>query len=143
MPTLNGIGTKFHGFRSDRGDGTICVTNWLVFLYFPILPLSSSRIRFSTNESGQLVYHVVEKIPMNVLEIATTYFWGWVITPILWFWPIPFAVREVGEYLGYTNENAEGGFYMFVIIFAIAWIAVFAWKWKDWDDKRWFRDYAK
>ena len=136
MPTLNGIGTKYHGFRNTTPDGISDVTLWLVFLYLPILPLRSYRMQCTPGENNELYYQLLERIPMNVSSILTTYFFGWIVTPILWFWPIPFAVREVGEYLGYTNEDAEGGFYTFVIIFAIAWMAVFAWCWKNWDEKR-------
>ena len=136
MPTINGIGTKFHGFRRDSSDDTLCVTSWFVFLYFPVIPVSAYRIRIVEMEKKQYGYEVLEKIPFNGKEILTTYFWGWVIAPVLWVWPIPFAVREVGEYLGYANEEGVGGFYLFVVIFAITWIAVFAWKWKDWEETR-------
>ncbi|MBI3136919.1 MAG: hypothetical protein HYZ14_19745 [Bacteroidetes bacterium] len=136
MATLNGIGTKFHGFRNCQPDGTADVTLWLVFLYFPIIPLRSYRIKRKATTMREFSYTVQEKIPLHFKSVLTTWFFGWIVTPILWFWPLPFAVREVGEYLGYTTENADGAFYYFVIAFAITYIVVFAWKWKDWDEKR-------
>lgn len=136
MPTLNGVGTKYHGFRNTTPDGVSDVTLWFVLLYFPIIPLRSNRIRCSKGKDGHIYFSILEKIPMNLSSVLTTWFFGWIVTPILWFWPLPFAVREVGEYLGYTTENADGAFYYFVITFAITYIVVFAWKWKDWDEKR-------
>jgi hypothetical protein len=136
MATLNGVGTKFHGFKNTQPDGTSDVTLWFVLLYFPVLPLRAYRIRCTETERREIYYTILERIPMDLKSILTTYFFGWIVTPVLWFWPMPFAVREVGEYFGYTNENAEGGFYTFVIVFAIAWLIVFAWKWKDWDERR-------
>lgn len=134
--TLNGIGTKFNGFKNCQQDGRCDVTLWFVFLFFPIIPIRAYSIKREQTDLRQFKFTVIERLPLNLKSVLTTYFFGWIITPILWFWPMPFAVREVGEYFGYTNERAEGGFYYFVIAFAISWIAIFAWKWRDWDERR-------
>jgi 4-amino-4-deoxy-L-arabinose transferase-like glycosyltransferase len=43
--TLNGIGTTFYGERDFRADGTHLTTEWLVFLYIPLIPIRSLRAR--------------------------------------------------------------------------------------------------
>jgi len=137
MPwTLNGVGTKFNGFTNHKPDGTSDVVLWLVVLFFPIIPLRAYRIKTIEAEPNEFYYETLQRIPMDLKSVLVTYFFGWIVTPILWFWPMPFAVREVGEYFGYTNENADGGFYTFVIVFSIAWIIVFTWRWNAWDEKR-------
>ncbi len=136
MATLNGIGTKFNGFQNSSAEGISEVTLWITFFYFPIIPLKAYTIKRHATDMREFRYDVLEKKSLQLKSVLITYFYGWIVTPILWFWPMPFAVREVGEYLGYTNENAEGGIYYFIITFAILWIVVFAWKWKDWDERR-------
>ncbi len=44
--TLNGIGTTFYGQRDFLADGTHITTEWLVFLYVPLIPLRSLRVRY-------------------------------------------------------------------------------------------------
>lgn len=42
--SLNGIGTKFYGQRDFHADGSYITTQWLVFLYLPLIPLRSLRV---------------------------------------------------------------------------------------------------
>ena len=44
MKTYNGIGTKLYGRAEAHPDGSCVVTKWVVFLYFPIMPLGSYRV---------------------------------------------------------------------------------------------------
>ncbi len=47
MPsTLNGIGTKFYGQRDFSPDGSYITTEWFVFIYIPLIPLKSLRVRY-------------------------------------------------------------------------------------------------
>jgi hypothetical protein len=48
MPyTLNGIGSGYYGKRDFRSDGSFVTTEWLSFLYVPILPFRSLRVRYN------------------------------------------------------------------------------------------------
>jgi hypothetical protein len=87
--TLNGIGTTFYGQRDFRADGTYVTTEWIAFLYFPILPLRSLRVRyvgpgdpptfgFGSSES----YSVYEKRFPNWKQVLFTY--GYVGFMIAW-----------------------------------------------------------
>ena len=42
--TLNGIGTTFYGQRDFQPDGSYLTTEWLVFLYVPLIPIRSLRV---------------------------------------------------------------------------------------------------
>ena len=45
MPfSINGIGTKWYGSALKEPDGSYVVTEWVVFLFIPIIPLGSKRI---------------------------------------------------------------------------------------------------
>jgi hypothetical protein len=42
--SINGCGTTWYG-ASDRGeDGSYVVTEWIVFLFIPLIPLGSKRV---------------------------------------------------------------------------------------------------
>jgi hypothetical protein len=43
--TLNGIGAAFYGQRDFREDDTYITTEWIVFLYAPVVPLRSLRVK--------------------------------------------------------------------------------------------------
>lgn len=51
MPhAINGIGTMWIGKRSMEADGSYVVTEWIVLLHIPILPLRSFRVRPAGDE---------------------------------------------------------------------------------------------
>ena len=106
------------------------------FFYFPILPLNRQVIRRIVTHPAEFEFIIIRNTPISMKEVFKTYLWGWILTPLVVFWPFPFAVREVGEYFGYTNDKAEGTLYWMIIIFAIAWLIISVWNWKDYDDVR-------
>lgn len=132
MFRLNGIGTSFNGFNYKAETDSYKVTLWFSFLFFPIFPISAKLIKREITRSNEFKLVVLENLKLDGKQILTTYFYGWVIGPLLWFWPIPFAVIEVAEKIGYAESN----FYNVVIAFTIIWLIVFAWKWKDWEEER-------
>lgn len=136
MSTLNGIGTKFYGIRGPLEDGKCTATVWITFLYFPLIPLYRVEFIRQLTHPRQFIYTIIQKQKLRFSEIVKTLLTGWIAVPVMMFWPMPFAVREVGEKLGYTDHNAGGAFYTFVIVFAITWLVVFVWKWKDRDERR-------
>lgn len=42
---INGMGTTTYGKRDFLADGSFVTTKWIVFLWIPVLPLSSMRVR--------------------------------------------------------------------------------------------------
>jgi len=92
MYTLNGIGTTLYGRRyltkkdlhnmgiDVEGGVPYIATMWFVFLFVPIIPLSSYIVFAESEESGFFVhsskqYHMI-KINMNWNQV----FKGWAIT---------------------------------------------------------------
>jgi hypothetical protein len=98
--TLNGIGTTFYGQREFRADGTYVTTEWIAFLYFPIIPLRSLRVRyvgpgdsptfgFGSSEN----YSVYEKRFPNWKQVSFTY--GYVALLILWVCFVSWAAIRI------------------------------------------------
>lgn len=81
MPfTFNGIGTTFYGARDFALDGTYTTTEWFTFLYVPIIPLRSLRIRsldsgkyFVVYSSQQYAVH--GKGRPNLKQVLSIYGW--------------------------------------------------------------------
>ena len=45
MPsTINGCGTKWYGKSLEESDGSYVVTEWITFLWIPLIPLGSKRV---------------------------------------------------------------------------------------------------
>ena len=90
MGTFNGIGTKIYGKAQRRTDGSYVATNWFTLIYFPIIPLSSMRIReVSTTGFNAIVvahqkftYQILGPVPMkdNLRQIFLT--WLWTLIPV-------------------------------------------------------------
>lgn len=43
--SVNGIGTRIYGKRDFLTDGSFVTTRWVTFLWVPLFPLSSMRVR--------------------------------------------------------------------------------------------------
>lgn len=134
--TVNGIGTRLYGVSIPNAVGESNATLWVTFAYLPILPIRRYIIKRMITKPSTFRYTIIEKTPLQVKEILTTYFLGWIATPFFLLWPLPFAIKEVAIKLGYTNENGEGILYNLAIGFFIIWIIFAVFKWKMWDDRR-------
>jgi len=94
--TFNGIGTTFYGKRDFRKDGTFVTTEWVSFIYFPLFPLRSFRVRYQGPAERRFPigfgsaesYSVFEKTPPNPKQVLCVYAYalfavGWVFSLIL------------------------------------------------------------
>jgi len=78
MPSsFNGIGTRYYG-RADPSDSdSYTATEWIVFLWIPILPLRSWRVgphrkgRDSLLFSNEKFY--VKSVPLNLRQVVLGY----------------------------------------------------------------------
>ena len=75
--TFNGFGTKFYG-RTDPGlDGSVVMTEWIVALYFPILPLGSFRVLPTGKATNLVVYnsasYLMHPVPLNAKQVRNGY----------------------------------------------------------------------
>jgi hypothetical protein len=93
MPkTFNGIGSTFYGSRDNADDGSYVTTEFLVFCYIPILPLSSYRVfpvgkgtnsNWLVYRSSSQEYHVKE-VPLNLRQIVNVYATA-ILVPVVFF----------------------------------------------------------
>jgi hypothetical protein len=131
MSTLNGIGTTLLGIGSPNDRGERTATRWVTFLYAPIVPLNRYTVRFLPYRGSGFHYEILaeEKLAWN--EIALTYLYGWLLFPLLIFWPMPIAVIEVWQWL-----KLPAGLHTPFIVFTIVWLLTAVWKLSDWHEKR-------
>src|SRR5437899_6194648 len=78
--TFNGIGTTFYGARDFALDGSYTTTEWFVFVYVPISPLRSLRIR-NVQGGKNLVFYSSEQYAVyskgrpNLKQVLSIYGW--------------------------------------------------------------------
>jgi hypothetical protein len=85
--TFHGIGTKFYGQRDFRSDGTYITTEWLVFLYIPVIPLRSLRVGFKGSQDIPMLWHresfaIYEKTYPNWKQVL--YVYSYMFSYVLW-----------------------------------------------------------
>jgi len=76
--TLQGIGTTFYGQRDFREDGSYITTEWVVFLFIPVIPLRSLRVWEQDSEAIGAIYSktnyaVLEKSLPNWKQVLCVY----------------------------------------------------------------------
>ena len=137
MSTINGIGTLRYGWN-HYPDGTASATLWFVIGFLPVIPLRRERLCVVSDGLDQpraidvagaalgaavgvgsgfrSQLQVLQKEPMQLAGILGTYFFGFVVTPLLAFgvplvgvWAgvrllelLKFNMREYGAYVGIT-----------------------------------------
>lgn len=86
-----GTGLSIYGY-APRGDGTYRITEWVTFLFLPVVPLSSWIIRpvgtkfinLGAAFVEQDAYDVVERADRHLPEIIKAYFLGFIaVAPVL------------------------------------------------------------
>ena len=94
--TFNGIGTAFYGKRDFRRDGSFLTTEWVSFLYFPLFPIRSLRVRYQGPAERRFPigvgsaegYAVFEKTAPNRKQVLYVYWYalfvvGWMLSLIM------------------------------------------------------------
>jgi hypothetical protein len=82
MPfTFNGIGTTLYGARDFWPNGSHVTTEWVVIVWFPVVPLKSIRILpTGRNENyffyRSTAYSIVGRQGLNLRQVLSVY--GWV-----------------------------------------------------------------
>jgi len=78
--SINGIGTKFYGKRDFRSDSTYLTTEWITFLYIPLVPLRSLRVYLWGEKTGFFLgptstksYQVHEKTRPDLGQVLSVY----------------------------------------------------------------------
>lgn len=70
MPgTVLGTGALNYGRADEKEDKSYTTTLWLTFIFFPVIPIATQRVRNVTRTQ----YHVLEQLPLNWRQIRRTY----------------------------------------------------------------------
>jgi hypothetical protein len=79
MPqSFNGIGTMYYGSAEPHDDGSHIVTEWVTFLWVPLLPLGSRRVWSQDSTSHWFMnqnttnYKIV-KVPLHLPHLLKGY----------------------------------------------------------------------
>lgn len=73
MPyTINGCGTEYYGRRDQESDGSYITTEWIVFLFLPLMPIGSYRVQLLKSEMMNSEYSVW-KVPLQWRQILNVY----------------------------------------------------------------------
>jgi hypothetical protein len=74
--SINGFGTTYYGERDYWPDGSYITTEWVVFLYLPLFPIRSFRLRFVVSLDGgaERQFVVYEKTRPNLKQVGGMYF---------------------------------------------------------------------
>jgi hypothetical protein len=95
--TLQGIGTTFYGQRDFRRDGTYITTEWLVFIFIPVLPIRSLRVRYQDGVNVGFFYEqnysVYEKSFPNWKQVVSTY--GYICFIFAWIYFICMTATSI------------------------------------------------
>ena len=85
MPyTFNGCGTRFYGQREQAEDGSYITTEWITFVYLPLLPIRSYRF-LPVGKSTNIIIHSSQhfqtiRVPLCWAQVRNVYL---VISPIV------------------------------------------------------------
>jgi hypothetical protein len=131
MSTVNGVGTMRYDW-AHLPDGTAEATLWFVVGFFPLIPLKRQRLQVVSDraqpstiakaamattaygEGFRSEMMVLGNAPMNPARVLRTYFYGWIVTPLLAFilplligltavWALERCVVDPSKYMDYVT----------------------------------------
>jgi hypothetical protein len=80
MSTFNGIGTHIYGKYDLHQDGSYIATEWVVFVFLPLVPIKSYRIFNKSNKNDFYIVattsktsYKMKKVELCGEQIARTY----------------------------------------------------------------------
>ena len=76
--TWKGFGTKYYGSKDQNSDDSFITTEWIVILFFPILPIASYRVIYGGTERGlgrsTSYYLILKKLGLDWAQVLLIYF---------------------------------------------------------------------
>jgi hypothetical protein len=128
---INGTGTTLVGARDFRADGTYTTTEWVTFLFIPLIPFRGLRILPVDQPGigafvGSWKYRIIEKSRRNPRQVLSVYGWWallmgsfwlqshwdhwWCAAPIIAILALPWYLRgRARQRLLTTVERAQFG----------------------------------
>ena len=78
MPfSLNGCGTRYYGRRYEAPAGSYVTTEWLCFVYIPLVPIASYRVLPVTGGYNYIVSRsqnfLASKVPLCKEQVGKVY----------------------------------------------------------------------
>ena len=85
MPrAMNGIGTMWYGKALPARDGSYVVTEWVTFVYVPVIPIGSKRVLWDTGANSENAakpwysrrsgrFYRTVKVPLHWPHVAKAY----------------------------------------------------------------------
>jgi hypothetical protein len=107
MPyTLNGCGTKYYGQRELMSDGSYITTEWIVFVYIPLIPIGSFRVLPTGKSSyyiiGNSSEYLVRRVPLNWKQIRNVY-----VTTIAIFSALTGGIWLIDQFSGSKSNQTQ------------------------------------
>ena len=131
MPfSINGIGTNFYGKREFHEDGSYVTTEWIIFIFFPVVPLRSLRV-FPRRITEQFLFfpvekHRVQKVPLSWRQVRNTYIAGFLSLLALFLVPLILVILVIliSSIFGLSTDFPDWLVIGIVILLgiAIAWL---------------------
>lgn len=76
---INGIGTKWYGEREKGSDGSYITTTWVTFVWIPLFPIASYRIRAAPEMENDGSWfdvgdkYLAQRVPLNWVQVRNVY----------------------------------------------------------------------
>ena len=131
MSTINGIGTTSLGISTQNERNEATATRWFTFFYLPIAPLRRYTVCFLPHKGSGFSFQILSEGSLNWREVVLTYVSGWLLMPLLLFWPFPLMVPEVWQSLNLPQILSIP-----FMVFAFLWVIIALWKLADWHEYR-------
>ncbi len=128
---IHGIGTTLLGVSEQDSENCATATQWFTVLHLPVLPLTRLHVQFLPHTGSGFSYAVLNRESPRRAEVLTTYFFGWIVMPLLVLGPLIPAVSEVWQALGLPPDLQN--YYMG---FAILWFIIAVLKLDNWQEQR-------
>lgn len=138
MFRLNGVGLGFAGVSTPDLEGNCTATQWFTIFFVPVFPIARFKVKPLRKVPFQFEYQVLSKQKLVFREVLKTYFYGWILFPLMIFGPF----LLLG---GLGTPEAEKAFgipewtQLPFILLSIAWLGVAVWRLRTWDCERWFK----
>jgi hypothetical protein len=78
MPlSFNGIGTRYYGHAEESDSGSYTATEWIIFLWLPIVPLRTWRVSRRRKGTDTFLFSnakfLVRPLPLDMRQVALGY----------------------------------------------------------------------
>ena len=128
---ISGIGVTLLGVSNKQPDGTATATWWFTFLYLPVLPVRRVRVRFLPHKGSGISFEEISDEDRIASEILKTYLYGWILIPLLIFWPLILSI-VMNNLAAKLPQPWQIPAVVFMIVWILGWILILL----SWHEKK-------